>query len=111
MRLGIVACAVAALVLGRPIPARAQFSFDARRIGMGGVNLGRGGSLSRYNPAYRAVPQRERGGNPKLSIPLPLGLIQFFHDHPINQLGHDPDRKSTRLNSSHIQKSRMPSSA
>ena len=26
-------------------------------------------------------------------------------------LGVDPDRKSTRLNSSHIQKSRMPSSA
>ena len=24
---------------------------------------------------------------------------------------HEPDRKSTRLNSSHIQKSRMPSSA
>ena len=28
-----------------------------------------------------------------------------------NPLGDYPDRKSTRLNSSHIQKSRMPSSA
>ena len=28
-----------------------------------------------------------------------------------NQAGEDKDRKSTRLNSSHIQKSRMPSSA
>ena len=27
------------------------------------------------------------------------------------EVGEDPDRKSTRLNSSHIQKSRMPSSA
>ena len=28
-----------------------------------------------------------------------------------HDLTHGPDRKSTRLNSSHIQKSRMPSSA
>ena len=33
-----------------------------------------------------------------------LGLILFTNVHPL-------DRKSTRLNSSHIQKSRMPSSA
>ena len=32
-----------------------------------------------------------------------LGADPKFHSHP--------DRKSTRLNSSHIQKSRMPSSA
>ena len=30
---------------------------------------------------------------------------------PLITLGKSPDRKSTRLNSSHIQKSRMPSSA
>ena len=29
----------------------------------------------------------------------------------LQRAGHTPDRKSTRLNSSHIQKSRMPSSA
>ena len=33
------------------------------------------------------------------------GITYFF------QSGHDPDRKSTRLNSSHSQQSRMPSSA
>ena len=32
-------------------------------------------------------------------------------DFPIKVIGSGPDRKSTRLNSSHIQKSRMPSSA
>ena len=34
-----------------------------------------------------------------------LGLIS------LSALAQDKDRKSTRLNSSHIQKSRMPSSA
>ena len=32
-------------------------------------------------------------------------------DMIVDDAVHDPDRKSTRLNSSHIQKSRMPSSA
>ncbi len=72
-------------------PARAQFSFDARRIGMGGVSLSRDGNARRYNPAYRAVKNKNKvAGAPKFSIPVPLGLIQFFKDHPINQLGHDP---------------------
>ena len=33
------------------------------------------------------------------------------HKGRVTAVGDDPDRKSTRLNSSHIQKSRMPSSA
>ena len=39
------------------------------------------------------------------------GLYYVLHGHlsPLDGIG--PDRKSTRLNSSHIQKSRMPSSA
>ena len=90
MRLGAVALALAVLAAGSARPARAQFSFDARRIGMGGVSLSRDGNLRRYNPAYRAVKDRAGSGNAKLTIPVPLGLIQFFHDHPINQLGDDP---------------------
>ena len=45
------------------------------------------------------------------------GLTQEQFDNAVAQLNADyrrqarPDRKSTRLNSSHIQKSRMPSSA
>src|SRR2546425_8116128 len=58
---------------------------------MGGVSLSRDGNARRYNPAYRAVKNKNHvAGAPKFSIPVPLGLIQFFKDHPINQLGHDP---------------------
>jgi len=84
-----------------PRPASAQFSFDARRYGMGGVSLSRDGNVRRYNPAYRAVKNKNHvAGTPKFSIPVPFGLIQFFKDHPINQLGHDPmfDPKSTAFN-------------
>src|SRR2546427_5187780 len=58
---------------------------------MGGVSVGRSGSVSRFNAAYRAVPARSGlEGQPKVTIPIPLGLIQFFHDHPISHLGDDP---------------------
>ena len=39
------------------------------------------------------------------------GLFQVILPHFLDQTGQKIDRKSTRLNSSHIQKSRMPSSA
>ena len=90
MRTGVVVLALAVLIAAPIRPARAQFGFDARRIGMGGVSLNRDGNLRRYNPAYRAVKERAGGGNAKVTIPVPLGLIQFFKDHPINKLGDDP---------------------
>jgi len=101
VRTGVVAVALALLVLAPLRPARAQFSFDARRIGMGGLTLSRDGNARRYNPAYRAVKNKNKvSGAPKFSIPVPFGLIQFFKDHPINQLGHDPmfDPKSPAFN-------------
>ena len=101
MRTGVVALALAVLVLVPLRPARAQFSFDARRYGMGGVSLSRDGNVRRYNPAYRAVKNRSNiTGNPKFSIPIPFGLIGFFKDHPIGQLGSDPmfDPKSPQFN-------------
>jgi len=53
--------------------------------------MSRDGNVRRYNPAYRAVKNRSNvSGAPKFSIPIPLGLIQFFKDHPLNQLGDDP---------------------
>src|SRR5437588_8212610 len=56
---------------------------------MGGLTLGRSASLVRYNPAYRAVPEAaDRRGRPRLTIPIPLGIIQFLHDHP--HLSTDP---------------------
>jgi hypothetical protein len=82
---------LALFVLAPLRPAHAQFSFDARRIGMGGVSLSRDGNVRRYNPAYRAVKNKNHvAGAPKFSIPVPLGLIQFLKDHPLNQLSHDP---------------------
>ncbi|HEY3279087.1 MAG TPA: hypothetical protein VGJ83_01130 [Gemmatimonadales bacterium] len=100
MRTGVVALALALVFLAPLRAARAQFSFDARRIGMGGVSLTRDGNLRRYNAAYRAVKDRAASGNAKMTIPIPLGLIQFFKDHPINQLGDDPmfDPKSPQFN-------------
>ncbi len=80
MRSTLVGCWVVILLLGAAAPARAQFSFDARRIGMGGVSLTRGGNLRRYNPAYRAVPDHGGGGRAKLTIPIPLGLLQALKD-------------------------------
>jgi hypothetical protein len=91
VRTGVVALALAVLVLVPVRSARAQFTFDARRVGMGGVSLSRDGNVQRYNPAYRAVKNRGKvTGAPRFAIPIPLGLIQFFKDHPINQLGDDP---------------------
>jgi hypothetical protein len=29
-------------------------------------------------------------GAPKITIPIPIGLYDFFREHPINQLTHDP---------------------
>ena len=43
--------------------------------------------------------------------PLWLGLLGFSFAVPMIIIPPFADRKSTRLNSSHIQKSRMPSSA
>lgn len=90
VRTFVVGCGLAILMCGGAKPAAAQWLVtDARRIGMGGLSLGRSGSLVRYNPAYRAVPAAaDRRGQPKVTIPIPLGLIQFFHDHP--HLSKDP---------------------
>jgi len=86
-----IALTLAALVLV-PRAADAQLSFDARRLGMGGVSLGRDGNARRYNPAYRAVKNLSGGGTgaPRITIPVPLGLYDFFREHPINQLTNDP---------------------
>ncbi len=78
MRKSLVGFALVALVGARAAPAAAQgIVTDARRIGMGGLILQPSG-LRRYNAAYRAVPARERArGQPKITIPIPLGVIQF----------------------------------
>ena len=101
MRAFVLGFGLVVLVGGAAAPAAAQWLVtDARRIGMGGLSLGRSGSLERYNPAYRAVSAQSanRRGQPKLTIPIPLGIIQFLHDHP--HLSSDPafDPKSAGFN-------------
>ncbi|HET7379789.1 MAG TPA: hypothetical protein VFJ24_07100 [Gaiellales bacterium] len=66
-------------LLAWTVPAHAQLSFDARRTGMAGVSLSRDGALSRFNPAYHAVPRRA-GRSAKFTIPIPLGLFQVLKD-------------------------------
>ena len=100
VRTFVLGFGLAVLLGGAAAPAAAQWLVtDARRIGMGGLTLGRSGSVARYNPAYRAVQtQAARHGQPKLTIPIPLGIIQFLHDHP--HLSSDPafDPKSSGFN-------------
>jgi hypothetical protein len=84
VRTFVVGSWLAILMLGGATSAPAQWIVtDARRIGMGGLSLGRTSGLVRYNPAYRAVPAAaDRRGQPKVTIPIPLGIIQYLHDHP-----------------------------
>ena len=83
--------------------AAGQFSTDARTVGMGGLHLSRGSGLDRYNPAYRGMPPRSSAPGSreaKLTIPIPLGLIDFFKEHPIGDFGSDPlfDPKNPSFN-------------
>src|SRR6266496_1387168 len=90
VRTSVIGIGLVALTVGAAAHAAGQgLIFDARRIGMGGLTLGRSASLVRYNPAYRAVPEAaDRRGRPRVTIPIPLGIIQFLHDHP--HLSTDP---------------------
>jgi len=90
VRTSVLGFGLVVLVIGYATPASAQWLVtDARRIRMGGLSLGRSGNMVRYNAAYRAVPARTGGwGEPKVTIPIPLGIIQFLHDHP--NISNDP---------------------
>ena len=72
--------------------ARAQ-TFDARRMGMGGVLLGGGPAAEAANVAYRAVPP---AGKHQVDIPLPIGLIPVLADPPTFDT-KDPDFNAFRL--------------
>ena len=86
--------AVVALVALTGSQAAAQFSTDARTIGMAGVHMRRAQGLDRYNPAYRAVPDQATpdgvSQSAKLTLPIPLGLIPFLQEHPIGGWDDDP---------------------
>ena len=92
MRASIVGLGLTALVLGYAAPVSGQWlAVDARRIGMGGLAVGLSGGVVRFNPAYRAVRRHAaRPGEPRLTVPIPLGLVSFFEEHPISHITHDP---------------------
>ena len=80
------------------------------------------GSVARQgtNAQFHAVDERIAGPKPRTlsfaeAAALPLTTLTawelMFERMGIGKAGAHADRKSTRLNSSHIQKSRMPSSA
>ena len=65
-----------------------------------------------YAPSVNEAPAPN---NSNFDAPSPKSNDEppdmFFQNYGVNPLIDTEDRKSTRLNSSHIQKSRMPSSA
>ena len=70
--------------------------------------------VSRSTPARaaRALAAAALLGAPIYAVLAGVPLLLFFAKGvPIAAIPVETDRKSTRLNSSHIQKSRMPSSA
>ena len=52
-----------------------------------------------------------KGGVGKTTFAATLARLYAAEGRPVLAADVDPDRKSTRLNSSHITRSRMPSSA
>ncbi len=76
-----IAPAVTGFVLAFAGPAFAQ-SYDARRLGMGGIIVSEVSGSATQNVAYRAVPRPGRNIAGYNAIPLPLGLIQYFADPP-----------------------------
>ena len=92
MRASIVGLGFTVLVLGYAAPVSGQWlAVDARRIGMGGLAFGLSGGVVRFNPAYHAVHRRpDRPSEPRVTIPIPLGLVSFFEQHPISNITHDP---------------------
>ncbi len=81
MRFRPAAIGLVVLTAAAAVPARAQFSFDARRIGMAGLSLQRDGDLRRYNAAYRATPRKKEQS--RFIIPIPLGVLQAIKDSNI----------------------------
>jgi hypothetical protein len=85
---------VAALLALTATQASAQFSTDARTLGMAGVHMRRTQGLDRYNPAYRSVPDQATPDGvsqaAKLTLPIPFGLIPFLEEHPIGGWADDP---------------------
>ena len=74
--------------------AASAFTTDARRLGMGNVQVVGSGELSSRNIAFQSMPGRSAGFG--IVIPMPLGLVQLATDFPTLD-PEDPDFSVTRL--------------
>lgn len=84
MRPTLVGAFIVVSLAALPGVAPAQLlSLDARKVGLAGLDLHRGGALARYNAAYRAVPDRDDPWHAKLTIPIPLGIVQVLKDSTV----------------------------
>ena len=92
----VPALAALGLLLGACLSAAPlhAFTFDARRIGMGSVQVPGGRELAGRNVAYQSVPSRPEARG--FVVPLPLGLIQMAADMPTFD-PEDPNFDVTRL--------------
>ena len=107
--LGLVMLALVVVPLARgddpPPPVQLTAQEDHQRImDLLKITSLRRGADGRNNQAPNAANYDETKANPFPNLPEPLVLKN-------GKKVTTADRKSTRLNSSHIQKSRMPSSA
>ena len=78
-------------------------------------------SLGLAGLAWTLLPETSQAWDRSYPLKIDAGLHFHFNIYTMPNAAprapwytyfpYDPDRKSTRLNSSHIQKSRMPSSA
>ena len=90
---------------------------DVRQV-LSNVSLGRGaaesevGAVARNRDVHGAGDVRQGGHEDGVALCARVALVVALPLEAVSGAGEvDLDRKSTRLNSSHIQKSRMPSSA
>lgn len=77
------ACIVVSLAAFPGVAPAQLLSFDARKVGLAGLDLHRSGALARYNAAYGAVPDRPDPWHAKVTIPIPLGLFQVLKDSTV----------------------------
>ena len=67
-----------------------------------------GAEVAPFEPPFISTPNFQAASVTSVGVPA---IVEHRPEPIVSENGTGSDRKSTRLNSSHIQKSRMPSSA
>ena len=95
------------------MPKQLKFDEDARAALLRGANVLAAAVKATLGPKGRNVVIDKKFGSPTITKDGVTVAKEIELKDPYEDMGAQmlKDRKSTRLNSSHIQKSRMPSSA